>query len=112
MSTETINPNTGTFITLSQAEVMVSDWISLQGSMSLSITDANPKAMVYGKDKIQDILDQQGCVGIRIYNGLAQSKRVMVLVGIDSNGDDMTSGNILETGFPCPAYCAPNTSIG
>lgn len=103
---------TGTFITETQGHDMVSDWIALQSSLGISISEYNPKAMAYGKEKIQEILDQTDCEGIRIYNGYYQSRRNMILVGFDSNGDDMVSGKILETGMPCPSYCAPNTSLG
>ena len=108
----TFDPTTGSLITLAQAQTMVADWITLQGAMSITINDANPKAIAFGKDKIQTILDQSGCEGIRIYNGYGQSKRNMVLVGIDGDSNDMTSGNILDLGTPCPSYCAPTTSIG
>lgn len=108
---ETFSPTTGSFITLTQAETMVAAWISLQSTLSITVDEANPKAMAYGKERIQDILDQEGCEGIRIYNGYAQSKRNMILIGVDEDGNDMTGGNILELGSPCPPYCAPSTSL-
>ncbi|MBK9721976.1 MAG: hypothetical protein IPO78_10225 [Saprospiraceae bacterium] len=109
---ESFSPTTGSFITLSQGQTMVADWITLQGDMSLSINEANPKASAFGKDRIQEILDQSGCEGIRIYNGYDDSKRRFVLVGVDEDGNDMTNGRILEFSNPCPPYCAPTTSLG
>ncbi|MBK9632914.1 MAG: hypothetical protein IPO62_17970 [Saprospiraceae bacterium] len=104
------NPSssTGSFVTISQAQTMISNWDNQQ----VSINDANPRSIAYGKSKILDILNQSGCEGIRIYNGIDQSNHVFILVGYDSNGNDMTSGYILETGLPCPSYCAPSTSLG
>jgi len=64
-----------------------------------------------GSDKIQLILEQDGCVGIRIYNGYdeeTQTKNV-VLVGVDSNGNDMEDGIILEKLIICPPYCSTGT---
>lgn len=103
--------NTGSFITSSIAQTMISNWVSLQSSLNITIDDANPKAMAYGSSKILDILNQSGCEGIRVYNGIAQSNHVLIFVGYDSNGDDMVSGYILETGMPCPSYCPPSTSL-
>lgn len=66
-------------------------------------------------DAIRRVLDQPGCVGLRYY--LAKKKsdadnrevNTMVLVGVDGDGNDMTSGEILNTPFLCPPFCAdPN----
>jgi len=104
------NPSssTGAFVTISQAQTMISNWDNQQ----VSINDANPRSIAFGKSKILDILNQSDCEGIRIYNGIDQGNHVFILVGYDSNGNDMTSGYILETGLPCPSYCAPSTSLG
>jgi hypothetical protein len=109
---DSFSPTTGSFITLTLGQTMVADWITLQSDMSLSINEANPKASAFGADRIQEILDQTGCVGIRIYNGYYDYKRRFVLVGVDEDGNDMTSGRILEFSNPCPPYCAPSTSLG
>lgn len=106
------SPTTGSFITLTQAQNMVADWITLQNNMSITINDANPKAHAFGVDRIQEILDQSGCVEIRIYNGYYDSKRRLVIVGVDEDGNDMTSGRILDFSAPCPPTCAPSNSIG
>ncbi len=108
---ESFGPTTGTNITLTQAQDMVANWISLQSTMSITVNEANPKAHAFGVDKIQEILDQTGCVGIRIYNGYNDSKRRLVIVGVDENGDDITSGKILDFSTPCPPNCAPSNAI-
>ncbi|MBV6474141.1 MAG: hypothetical protein JPMHGGIA_02445 [Saprospiraceae bacterium] len=86
---------------------MVSDWVSNFGLASVS----NPKATAFGSNKVKDILEQEGCVGIRIFNGFYDSNRRLVIIGIDENGDDMMSGNILEFSNLCPPNCAPTTAI-
>lgn len=67
------------------------------------------KAYFYGKNKLMDILNQTGCVGIRMYYGKDGSTPNIVLVGAESNEDDMQNGIIVEHGVPCPNQCgAPN----
>lgn len=107
---DSFSPTIGTFITLSDAQTMVSNWISLQNTMSITIDEANPKAHAFGIDKFQDIIDQSGCVGLRIYNGYSDSKRRLVVIGVDENSDDMTSGYILDLARPCPPNC-PSTPL-
>lgn len=108
---DSFSPTTGSFISLTQAQDMVADWMTLQSNMSLSVNEANPKAHAFGADRVQEILDQTGCVGIRIYNGYYDSKRRLVIVGVDEDGNDMTSGRILEFANPCPPNCAPSNAI-
>ncbi|MCC6816182.1 MAG: hypothetical protein IT267_07205 [Saprospiraceae bacterium] len=105
------SPTTGSFITLTQAQDMVADWVSLQNNLDISINEANPKAHAFGIDRIQEILDQSGCQGVRIYNGYYDSKRRLIVVGVDEDGNDMTSGRILEFATPCPPNCAPSIAI-
>ena len=68
-------------------------------------------AMFYGKNKLMSLLNQRGCVGIRIYKAIDEKGNpIMVLVGADSNQNDMTGQYILERGFGCPPYCDGNGS--
>jgi len=68
------------------------------------------KASFYGINKINDVLNQPGVVGIRFYNGEDQNgDNNLILVGVDANEDDITSGVIMETGVNCPSQCGvPN----
>ena len=65
------------------------------------------KASFIGADNIMLILDQEDCIGIRIYNGYDETERTMslVMVGVDSSGVDMTSGVILDRMIKCPTVC-------
>jgi hypothetical protein len=70
------------------------------------------KAYFYGNIILQAILDQEEAVGMRIYyaiddNGVKQ----MVLVGVDSNGNDLTSGIVADRGAPCPTYCDADSPL-
>lgn len=70
-------------------------------------------AEYFGKDAIQSILSQSGCVGLRIYNGKNDAGSVVfVLVGVDSRGQDLTSGPLGEWGFPCPPFCDTAKVLG
>jgi hypothetical protein len=60
----------------------------------------------FGKDAIQKILVQSGCVGMRIYNGMDNSESpTFVLVGVDAEGEDMTGGELAEIQIGCPPIC-------
>ena|SRR5687767_8748413 len=64
------------------------------------------KSIFYGKNKLNDLLDQQGCVGIRIYKAIdGEGVPVMVLIGTDEDGNDLLDGYVLERGVPCPNNC-------
>ena len=59
----------------------------------------------FGKQAIQSLLNQLGCVGTRIYYGLDElNVPKLILVGVDANGNDMTQGEIMEFGFPSPPH--------
>jgi hypothetical protein len=64
------------------------------------------KAGFFGADAIRAILDQNDCVGIRIYYGLNDDdEQVMVLVGANENGKDIYNGELMEFSIPCPNIC-------
>ena len=70
------------------------------------------KAEFFGKQAVENLLNQNGCAGLRIYYGkdeLNVSK--LVIVGVNSSGNDMTQGSILEFGLPCPPYCSDNNPL-
>ena len=54
----------------------------------------------FGKSTLQDILNQEGCVGIRCYYGLGNDDTPhFVLVGTDADGRDLVDGILAS---PCP----------
>ncbi|NOQ72446.1 MAG: hypothetical protein GQ574_10620 [Crocinitomix sp.] len=67
---------------------------------------ANPNAKLghfMGKDILNQILSQAGCMGIRTYHGLnSNGERELVLVGVDANENDMVSGIVADKANPCP----------
>lgn len=66
-------------------------------------------AHYYGRDIINELLSQEGCVGIRIYYGTSEDgDKELVLVGVDSDENDMLA-LVADTSVPCPNYCStPN----
>lgn len=81
--------------------------------------DANPgktKAIFYGKEKIQALLDEPNAMGIRVYFAVddnGENKLVLVSATADESnilpneeGKD-GGGTILDDGKPCPTNCPP-----
>jgi hypothetical protein len=85
--------------------------ISLQDAtdMTAEYRSSNPneiKAHFFGKEKLMEILNQQGCMGIRAYYGIDSSgKKQLVFVGADANEKDLYHGVILDMSVPCPSCC-------
>lgn len=70
------------------------------------------KARFFGKDIINDILDQTGCMGIRIYYALDGSdNKELILAGAKANEDDMETGVLAEFSVPCPTYCGTHNDL-
>jgi hypothetical protein len=64
------------------------------------------KGGFFGSAALQQVLDQEGVVGIRYYYGQEKDGRpVLVIVGVDQYGNDLIDGFLLERGVPCPPFC-------
>jgi hypothetical protein len=64
------------------------------------------KGGYFGRNIFERILAQEGCVGIRYYYAKTDSgASTLVLVGVDTTGNDLVGGVIGETTIPCPPYC-------
>lgn len=69
------------------------------------------KARFFGKDIINQILDQEGCMGIRVYFGQDEDgNRQLVLAGADSDENDLLD-LVADTSIPCPNYCSSNNAL-
>ena len=77
--------------------------------------DKNPgeiKAHFFGKTTLQAILDQEDCVGIRIYYALNdEGKKCLVLTGANANEEDLYNGVLAEKGKTCPPNCDVNSPL-
>lgn len=70
------------------------------------------KGGYFSMEGIKKILDQEDCVGIRIYNAQTeQGERQFVLVGVKSNCEDLYDGELAEYTYICPPYCAQSSPL-
>lgn len=100
-----INRNSGEVISEEQAV-----------SYTHSFQNENPNAIksyFVGTDKLNRILEQEGCIGVRIYDGYnaETSKENRVLVGVDLEGEDISTGVIVEELSPCPTQCPKSSPL-
>ena len=66
----------------------------------------------FGKTALSDILKQDECVGMRIYNAqFADGKPTYVLVGVNAAGEDLEDGELAEIVLPCPPYCPKASTL-
>jgi hypothetical protein len=89
----------GEIITLPEAIVYVNDFRSK--------FPKEIKASIFDKELIQQLLDQKECSQLKIYYGYDEKGNHLapVLVGVTSEGLDMTSGLLLERSIMCPEQC-------
>ena len=79
---------------------------------------AEKKGYFFGRNHLEDILQQDHCKGIRVYLGKTDDEDphiTLVLVGADDQGDDQSTlaHKILDFGDPCPTSCSkPSEAIG
>lgn len=65
-----------------------------------------------GKDILNQILAQAGCMGIRVYHGLdTRGNRELVFVGVDANQNDIVTGIVADKAMPCPNTCSISNSL-
>jgi hypothetical protein len=86
--------------------------ISLQAAAALTRRHratpgaAKERAGMFPREAYDALLKQEGCRGIRIYYGRSvEGEMSLVMVGVDADGNDMTSGEIMEESYPCPPIC-------
>lgn len=86
----TFSPNEGAIITLAEGAKMTANYRA-------TISAGDTLAHAVGKNLITSILNQSGCVGIRFYYAInGTGEKQLVAVGVDSNGDDIVQGLILD----------------
>lgn len=92
---------------------MAGSIITLQegSTMTASFREKFPnetKAVYYSSNVYNDLMDQEGCVGIRIYNALdANGNMTNVLVGVDEHGNDLFKGRVYDSGDRTPPAPIP-----
>ena len=53
----------------------------------------------FTKDLVSTILAQQGCVGLRMYPSVNNNANVVLIIGIDANGNEISSNYQIYTGI-------------
>ena len=100
------NGSEGRMITRPEAQQMMSDYRNSPAWVANNGTEG----ILFGRDHLDAILAQPGCIGVRVYYGkegvLPTDPAQLIIVGTDVDGNDMSSGHILDAGKPCPPYCS------
>jgi hypothetical protein len=66
----------------------------------------------FGRAVLESILVQPGCMGIRFYHARRDDGTpALVLVGVNAEGQDLTTGVLVDDHLPCPPYCDPSSAL-
>ncbi|AWM14155.1 hypothetical protein NHF50_09880 [Flavobacterium sp. NRK F10] len=99
-----INPNCGEVISIDAAKKLINAFkVKYPNEIQCSFV---------GIEKVNLILNQEGCMGIRLYNGYDEDLERFspVLIGVDAEGNDMTAV-IIDRTAPCPPDCDTNSLL-
>ena len=95
-----LDVNTGSIITQEKAKALITAFESkFPGEVTSSFIGAN---------NLKNILDQNNCIGLRIYNGYDEvnEKISLVLVGVDADEKEiLENGLIVDEMVTCPPRC-------
>lgn len=70
------------------------------------------KAGFFWRTIFDKILEQPGCVGIRIYYAkMDDGSPTFVIVGVDEHEKEITAGIIGQVVKPCPPYCETESEL-
>lgn len=70
------------------------------------------KGGYFGRNIFDKILAQPGAFGIRYYYAAKDDgSPTLVLVGVDSAGNDIVQGVIGEVTLPCPPFCSLSNAL-
>ncbi len=97
-----LDVNTGSIITQEEAKALIT---AFKTKFPHEVTSS-----FIGANNVKNILDQENCIGVRIYNGYddVNEKISLVLVGVDMNENDMLEkGIIYDKINTCPPACPP-----
>ncbi len=96
------NGTEGEIITLAEGAAMTKQWRR---------TNSNGNAVFYGKDILNQLLNQSGCVGIRFHFAVdSDGKNTLVLSGVDADENYILS-IIADRGMRCPIICGSKNGL-
>ncbi|MES2556440.1 MAG: hypothetical protein V4604_09840 [Bacteroidota bacterium] len=97
------NGTEGGAITLEAAAAMTACYRKLHPNQT--------EAHFLGKDNFLALLNQTGCVGIRVYYGdKPNGAKELIFVGVDANENDMLD-LIMDLTTPCPTCCSTGNAL-
>ena len=86
--------------------ISIEDASALTRNYRMQAGTGSIKGGFFGRAAIEQVLSQEGVVGIRYYYAKENNERpVLILVGVDENGKDLYEGFVCERAIPCPPYC-------
>ncbi len=84
-------------------KITLAEGATLTANYRHTITTGTVIGHFFGKDILQSILAQSGCVGIRMYHAIDENGiKNLVLVGVDSSQNDLVSGIVADRSVICP----------
>lgn len=79
---------------------------ALTNAHRISVSSEAVIAHYFGKDVVDKVMKQPGCVGVRMYYGKhTNGKSGFIFIGVDKNGRDMVSTLISGPASYCPPIC-------
>lgn len=104
-TTMSFNGNEGSAITLAEAAELTANYRA-------TISPGEQLGLFVGRNHLLAILNQSGCMGVRMYYGIAKdSEKQLVLVGVTSNENDMEKGILIDRAVPCPTKCSASNPL-
>lgn len=101
----TFTGNEGAVITLAEGAEMTANYRA-----TINVGETIGHAV--GKNLVNAILNQTGCMGIRLYYAINnKGVKQLVLVGVNSDGDDMYQGIIVDKIPNCPPECGKTSPL-
>jgi hypothetical protein len=99
------NGDEGSVVTLAEA----SGWTA---NYRRTIPAGEIISQFVGKNQLMKILNQKGCMGVRVYYGIGDDgKKNLIFVGATADENDMIDGIIVEKVVPCPPRCPEKNSL-
>lgn len=89
-----------TLINRNQTKIMKNSFLKVLGATALFCLTAPifAQSSFFTRDLVSTILAQQGCSGIRMYPAISNNTQVVIIIGIDGNGNEITSKYQMFTG--------------
>ena len=87
---------------------IASQWTANYGNQNPNNTFAH----YFGRKAIEEILAQDGAVGIRIYYALEENnQKQYIITGVTSDENDLYEGKLAEKSQTCPPICGQKNPL-